>query len=121
MPLSIENDSGRALKVRIQLSSPKLTFPEGDEQVVELRPGKNRTVQVTVAARTSGTFPVVISLGSPDGGIEWQRVRYTLRSSVSNAGILLTVGAALFLALWWITHWRKSRRKPLGSTSPAVT
>jgi hypothetical protein len=37
-----------------------------------------------------------------------------VRSTViSGVGIFLTIGAGLFLAVWWITHWRRSRRRPV--------
>ena len=43
-----------------------------------------------------------------------QRPRYTVRSTVfSGVGVFLTIGAGLFLAIWWVTHWRRSRRRPV--------
>ncbi len=79
---------------------------------------KNTTIQFEVEARASGTFPVLVSVGSPDGGLNLQRARYTVRSSgVSGVGLVLTIGAGLFLAAWWLTHWRRSRRRP----TPALT
>ena len=117
VPLSIENSSRRRVKVRVTLASQKLDFPKGSDQIVNLPPG-NTTIQFDVEARASGTFPVLVSVGSPDGGLDLQRARYTVRSSgVSGVGLVLTIGAGLFLAAWWLTHWRRSRRRP----TPALT
>ena len=55
--------------------------------------------------------PVLVTVSSPDGGLTLQRSRYTIRSSfVSGVGVFLAVGAGLFLAIWWLTHWRRSRK-----------
>ncbi|QXC59836.1 hypothetical protein KSP35_15825 [Aquihabitans sp. G128] len=41
--------------------------------------------------------------------------RYRVRSTaVSGVGLLLTVGAGGFLALWWGRHWVRTRRKAQG-------
>jgi hypothetical protein len=38
----------------------------------------------------------------------------TVRSTVfSSIGVLLTVGALIFLAVWWGNHIRRSRRRRL--------
>jgi voltage-gated potassium channel Kch len=75
-----------------------------------LPPG-NTTTQFDVESRASGTFPVLVTVSSPDGGLTLQRSRYTIRSAfVSGVGVFLAVGAGLFLAVWWLTHWRRSRR-----------
>ncbi|MEO6469276.1 MAG: DUF6049 family protein [Acidimicrobiia bacterium] len=117
VPLSLENASARPVRVRVTLASQKLDFPKGSEKDVPLPPG-NTTIQFEVEARASGTFPVLVSVGSPDGGLNLQRARYTVRSSgVSGVGLVLTIGAGLFLAAWWLTHWRRSRRRP----TPALT
>ena len=112
VPLSLENSSARPVRVRVTLASQKLDFPNGSDQIIRLPPG-NTTIQFEVEARASGTFPVLVSVGSPDGGLDLQRARYTVRSSgVSGVGLVLTIGAGLFLAAWWLTHWRRSRRRP---------
>ncbi len=111
IPLSVENGTARTVRVRVTLASQKLDFPHGSDRLVVLRPGKNKTESFDVNARASGTFPVLITWSSPDRGIDLQRARYTVRSSVvSGVGLILTIGAIVFLAGWWLTHWRRSRR-----------
>ena len=64
--------------------------------------------------RASGTFPLNISVTTGDGKLALRAARYTVRSTVvSGVGVVLTIGAGLFLAIWWITHWRRSRRQPI--------
>ena len=117
VPLSIENQTHRRVRVRVRLTSQKLEFPEGSERLVELPPG-NTTTQFDVESRASGTFPVMVTVSSPDDGLALQRSRYTIRSAfVSGVGVFLALGAGLFLAIWWLRHWRRSRR----AQSPALS
>jgi hypothetical protein len=45
------------------------------------------------------------------GGAELVESRLTIVSTVfSGVGIVLSIGAGLFLLLWWGRHWRTSRR-----------
>jgi hypothetical protein len=113
IPVSLLNSTGRAVTVRVRLESPKLRFPDGAERVLTLPP-RNTTTRFTVQARTSGTFPLRVVVTSENGGIALQEARYTVRSTVvSGVGVFLTIGAGLFLAIWWVTHWRRSRRRPV--------
>lgn len=121
VPVSIQNRSDRPLEVTVNLESKKLEFPNGSSQTTTVPAGgRNKTLQFDVTARASGTFPVLVTLSSPDGRLDLQRSRYTVRSSVvSGVGLFLTFGAGLFLAAWWFLHWRK-RRTPRGG-APATT
>ncbi len=114
VPLSFENTKkpSRPVQVRIRLESQKLSFPNGADQVVTLPPG-NTTVVFEVEARTSGTFPMTITITSADGNIEFgPPVRVTVRSAVfSGIGLALTIAALVFLAGWWGNHFRRTRRE----------
>ena len=70
------------------------------------------TQQFAVEARASGTFTMTATLTTGDGAVRLgipQRV--SVRSAVFNgAGAALTVGALLFLLLWWANHFRRTRR-----------
>ena len=62
-----------------------------------------------------------MTLLSEDGKLPLGTARYTVRSTVvSGVGIFLTIGAGLFLAIWWITHWRRSRRQPVRPATVAT-
>jgi len=111
VPLSFQNDTGQDLQVRLRLRSDRLTFPDGAEQILDLPPN-NTTVQVRVNTTSPGSFPLLLSVTSVDGRIVIERTRITVRSSVvSGIGIALTATAGVFLVLWWVTHWRRSRRQ----------
>lgn len=111
VPLSFQNDTGQNLQVRLRLRSDRLTFPDGPEQILDLPPN-NTTVQVRVNTTSPGSFPLLLTVTSVDGRIVIENTRITVRSSVvSGIGIALTATAGVFLAFWWITHWRRSRRR----------
>ena len=113
VPLTFVNavSPHRPVTVRIHLDSAKLRFPTGADQIVTLKPGNN-TVTFDVEARTSGTFPMTISLSSADGALAFGApVRVTVRSAVfGGVAVALTVAALAFLALWWANHFRRTRR-----------
>jgi hypothetical protein len=110
IPLNISNDSDQPVSVRIDLDSSRLDFPDGTEIQTTLQPGVTR-LDVRVQARTSGAFPLDITITSPDGAIELDRTTFDIRSTaVTGVGLLLSIGAGLFLLVWWGRHWRTSRR-----------
>lgn len=110
IPISFVNDSGSTLRVRIRLSGDRLLFPEGETHDVELPP-RTSTLQFTVEARTSGSFPMSVEVTSPDGRLLVGSLTMTVRSTaVSGVALALTVGAGVFLVGWWGNHVRKARR-----------
>jgi Family of unknown function (DUF6049) len=119
VPLSFQNTTTKGrVRVRVHLESPKLTFPDGPDRVLDLPPG-NQTVRFSVEARASGTFPMTVTLTSEDGSLAFGApTRVTVRSAVFGGyAIALTVGALAFLAFWWGNHILRTRR--LRRTPPA--
>lgn len=111
IPVTFLNETGQALRVRVRLRSDKLIFPDGDDRVVDLPP-RSATVRFGVEARGSGTFPMTLTVMSPDGNLEIQRTGVQVRSTfVSNVGVILTIGAVLFLGLWWGNDFRRRRKR----------
>jgi hypothetical protein len=120
IPVNITNNSDRPLKVQIEFDSGQLEFLDGDVITTELPPGVTR-LDVRVRALTSGGFPMGITVLSPDRTIELDRTTFDIRSTaVTGVGFVLSIGAGLFLAVWWARHWRSSRRSrhlvPAGTT-----
>jgi hypothetical protein len=111
IPVTIQNDTGDGVEVTLNFDSDnRLAFPEGSRRQVDLEAGTNR-IDVPVTARTSGAFPLRITITSPDGTLAVGRAQITVRSTVvSGVGVVLSVGALLVLAIWWISHWRSTRR-----------
>ncbi len=118
VPLTIRSTSPTPLRVRVLVTSPKLDFPEGPAQVVTLEE-TNTTVRFKVRARASGTFPLDVQVTSPDGTLPIATQRLTVRSTaVSGVGVVLSIGAGLFLAGWWFHHLRSERRLNRRKTRP---
>ncbi|HET6953363.1 MAG TPA: DUF6049 family protein, partial [Acidimicrobiales bacterium] len=122
IPVTLDNLSDRELSVRVELDSDQLEFPEGTVVPASLPPGTTR-LEVPVRARTSGAFTLLVRVTSPDGSIELDRSTFDIRSTaISGVGLALSIGAGLFLLVWWGRHWRNSRRSqhlmPTGTPSP---
>lgn len=110
LPVSVRNDLGEPISVRVRAESDRLEFPDGAEVVREIAPGV-ATVEIPVEARASGAFPVDVRVSSPDDVLTLSEGRVTVRSTaVSGLGVVLAAVAALFLAVWWARHFRSVRR-----------
>ena len=110
IPLTFRNDTGKTIDVFLELASAKLTFPEGATRTIRL-PTKSTTLRVPVEARTSGTFPLHLTVTSADGALSVANSTFRVRSTaVSTVGIVLMVGAVAFLIGWWGVHIRRNRR-----------
>jgi hypothetical protein len=118
VPLTIRNDTGGPLEVRLRFSSAKLELPEGDTRAVTLTEQTTR-LDIAVRTRTSGAFPFTVDVTTPDGAVKLASTRYSVRSTaVSGVGLLLSIGAVLFLVIWWARHWREHRRSTKLITDP---
>ncbi len=110
IPVTFQNHTGHPVKVVVRMESDKLTFPGGQTIEIDLT-RLNTTHRFPVVARTSGAFPIRITLESPDGSLVVGQARLTVRSTAtSGVGLAISVGAALFLALWWGRHALRGRR-----------
>ncbi len=115
VPITFRNDTGQPVRVVVSLRSQKLDFPQGSVQTIAL-PTRSVTVRFDVRSRTSGTFPLEMSVRSADGSLLIADGRFQVRSTVvSTVGLALAVGAAFFLAAWWIFEIRRRRRARAGS------
>jgi hypothetical protein len=119
IPLTFVNNTGKPVSVRVQLASSKLLFPEGSERALTLADGTT-TERFTVEARASGTFTMTVTLTAADGVLRLGAPeRIQVRSGVfGGAGAALTVGALVFLALWWANHFRRTRRARRAALTP---
>ena len=110
IPVTVLSGTGYPLSVQIRVSSDKLDFPRGAVRSVGLD-RRSTTEQFSVRARTSGSFPLRVSLVSPDGALVLGTSRFTVRSTAaSGVGVVLSVGAGGFLMLWWGRHLVRGRR-----------
>lgn len=110
IPVTFQNRTGGPVKVLVRVDSDKLEFPGGTTRTIDLL-RRNTTERIPVVARTSGAFPLRITLVSPDGNLVVGRARLTVRSTAaSGVSLIVSCGAALFLAVWWGRHALKGRR-----------
>ena len=111
VPVPIQNRTGHTVKVRVQLQSNRL-FPDGDSppQLVQV-PADGTVLTFHVQARTSGRFPVVVKILTPDGQTVISEGRLVVRSTAYNVvALVITIGAALFLLALWarrLIPWTK--------------
>ncbi|MDP1819416.1 MAG: DUF6049 family protein [Acidimicrobiales bacterium] len=118
VPLTIGNDSGETVDVRVRLVGPKLELPDGDTIDLRLTAAVTRH-EIAVRTRASGAIPLEVEVLSPDGGLVLATSRYSVRSTaVSGVGLVLSAGAGLFLVVWWARHWRQTRRSAKLVASP---
>jgi hypothetical protein len=110
IPITFQNRTGVPAKVIVKVQSDKLVFPRGSSQMLDLA-RRNTTERLSVESRTSGAFPVRITLESPDGALVIDQARLTIRSTAtSGLSLAVSSGAALFLAIWWYRHALRGRR-----------
>jgi len=121
IPVNLTNNTEQNLQVRVELDSDQLEFPDGDVLTPTLVPGTTH-LDVRVRTRTSGAFTLDITVSTPDDTIVLDRSTFDIRSTaISGVGLLLSVGAGLFLAVWWGRHWFRTRRaRRHASTEPPV-
>jgi hypothetical protein len=110
-PLTVESSLSYPVRVVVELqSSDRVQFPRNRLETT-LEPGRQE-IDLRVKVRTAGDTPVRISVRTPDDRVLLSQSRYTIRSTaVSGVGVLLTIGAAAFLAIWWGRHWHRHRRQ----------
>ncbi|HYA45465.1 MAG TPA: DUF6049 family protein [Acidimicrobiales bacterium] len=124
LPLSFASTSGLTARIRLVLTSEQLSFVAtrfaegrcfpvnlGSEYCLLTLSQPATTLQVPVVARTSGSFPLSLAMGAPDGSAFFAQGSITVRSTaISDLGLILMLGAALFLAVWWARNARHGRR-----------
>jgi hypothetical protein len=110
VPITLHRRIDRPIKVRIHLESPKLSFPDND--VLVTLDAETVQQRITVKARANGTFPLTVSVMTPVGDVAVAPTsELTVHATtLSGFGVVLTVGALLVLATWWVRHLRRSRR-----------
>jgi hypothetical protein len=119
--LTIRNTTGYPVKVLVRLQGEKLEFPGHENGLLDVTLTAETTrVSLNVRTRASGDSPLDVTVTAPDGHLVIGRTRVTVRSTAfSGVGLILSVGAGSFLALWWLRHAvdvRRERRKRLKHT-----
>jgi hypothetical protein len=110
IPVTVISDAPYPMQVVLEIQSDKLQFPHGSTKAVDIT-RRNTTSTFTVEARTSGVFGLRVSMQSPSGDLLVGERHVTVRSTAaSDVGVVISIGAGLFLLVWWIRHLRHGRR-----------
>jgi hypothetical protein len=111
IPITVRSTANYPARVLLQVASDRLKFPGGSTRMLNLT-RHNTTERFSVQSLGSGAFPLRILLKSPDGKVLLSQTRLTVRSTnASGVGIGLSVGAGIFLLLWWYRHSVRRRRE----------
>jgi hypothetical protein len=109
LPVTIVSSAAYPVTASITVTSDKLLFANGTTTwtrpgTVLVQPGRHANIyNIPVKARTSGVFKVGIILRSPDGTLVLSSGEANVRSTATSVvGIVLSLGALLVLAVWWI-------------------
>jgi hypothetical protein len=98
--------------VELRIIGEKLTvddFDDGESTTLVLEPGVT-THRFQLSALGSGSFPVTIELHSPDGGLLVGKAQAAIRATTpTGVGLGLTIGAAVFLAIWWVVDTKRKK------------
>src|SRR5690606_22902972 len=113
--LRIGNTGPTPLSIRVRLEAERLSFPEGEIDVV-LQPEDVTQVPVPVTARANGEFGVLVHLLTPAGNALGEPVELTARvNPLAGIGRVVTVGAVLVLLSWWYSWFRRRRQAELAA------
>ncbi len=116
VPVTIQNQTGFTIRLRVELDSQKLAFPAGQARRIEIE-GKPHgralgTLTFRVEARGAGSFPIAVRLQTPDGQSTVGTGEVQVRSSaVSAVTLMATAGGALFLLVAWARRAVSRRAK----------
>lgn len=110
--LNLTNHGDEDLQVILHPTSPKLTFPDGDEPYT-LAANAVTEVVLQVEARTNGTSSIAIEVLTPANGlnVEGPIVLTARVNALSGMGQVVTGAALLILLSWWYQHFRRRRRE----------
>ncbi len=106
------NNSDTPLKIKVRLSSPsgKLVFTNDDQPVV-LEPGVPLAIPIAVEARSNGTSGVSLDVFTPNDVPLVPTVPLRFRVNALGVGNVLTGVLFGLLLLWWLEHFRATRKK----------
>lgn len=113
LPVTVLNETGYVIAVRLRLISSKVEFPEGAEQTIEI-PGRSATITIPAKAIATGAFGVKIELRTPDGTFPIGDDELVVRSTAVSAVALVAVGGGILvlLATWFRRAGKRRRGAP---------
>jgi hypothetical protein len=113
VPVTLQNRAPYPVRIRVQVTSAKLAFPSGDSKLVTVSPS-GTTITFVAEARSTGSFPMNVSLESPDARVHFSGGRIIVRSTAANVLALVLTGSGLLFLVGWSSRdviRRRFRRK----------
>ncbi len=112
VPVTVNDGDPYPVRLRVDVESPKLDFPNGDSRVVTVDPPGN-TITFAAVARSTGSFPVIVSVRAADGSALIARTDLTVRSTAANLPALaVTIGGFVLLIVFYLRRRRRKREAP---------
>src|SRR4029078_10356165 len=116
------NNSDVALRIKGEVSPPsgKLVFANAPNPV-ELPPGVPTNVPIQVEARSNGVSGASLDVSMPNDDALVPTIPLTVRVRALGVGNVITIALFVLVLLWWLEHWRSTRRKrrqAVGDTLP---
>jgi hypothetical protein len=100
IPLTIRNEADYSVHVRVVLRASGLDFTSGAKRVITLEPPGKQLVFPVLAQKT-GSFQVGVQVETPDGFPIASSTIQVRSTAYNRVALIITIGAALFLAAWW--------------------
>jgi hypothetical protein len=100
IPLTLRSDAAYPVQLVLSLRAPGLELIGGPSRDITLA----RPIQTFVfpaRAQRTGRFPVEVRLGTPDGTAVGDTEIVVRSTAYNRIALVVTIGAALFLAVWW--------------------
>jgi len=110
VPLTLSSKLPFPIGVQLSIRSSEITFPKGSKRVIKLSRG-TATVSLPVVVKALGTFAASAVVSAPNGAVLVTSNLTVHSTGFSTVGVVLTVGAALVLATWWVRTARHHRKK----------
>lgn len=111
LPITLHNRGPRNLLVSFEVSSSDLEIRGPLVRSLQMDAGATVDVVVPVGVNRSGDFRLQVRVATADGQIPLADGALTVRSTaISGVGVVLSLGALVFLAVWWGRHIRRTRR-----------
>jgi hypothetical protein len=111
LPIAISSQLKVPFKGVLVIKSDRLSFPNGNTVPVVVS-GPNTTLSIPIHVETLGIYLISAKLFTTNGKLVVAHTSIEIRSTAfSLVSIILTLGAFLILALWWIQSFRKGHRR----------
>jgi hypothetical protein len=113
IPVTVQHPEGGPLDVLVEIAAQgRLTFQEGTSRLVRLEEGGTATVSFEATALSRGTFPVAVTVRTPDQGVVLAGRLVEVRATAVSRPALVAV-AVIVVLLLLVGRLRRPRQPQL--------